>query len=83
MAGGVDGEKLCTTLLLSLLPPLVLVHECSESDRASLTAALFFFLPPCFFLGRWPPDVPTICGAEDAVLVTSLQCARPWPKLGL
>jgi hypothetical protein len=69
-AGGVDGVKLCTTLLLSLLPPLVLVHECSESDRASLTlrAALFFFLlspqqPPlmlCFFLGRYPPDVPTI-----------------------
>jgi hypothetical protein len=58
----VDGVKLCTTLLLSLLPPpLVLVHECSDSDRASLSAALFFFfllplpLPPlllCFFLGR-------------------------------
>jgi hypothetical protein len=57
VAGGVDGEKLCTTLLLSLLPPpLVLRHESSESDRASLSAARSFLFPPMttmsFFLGR-------------------------------
>jgi len=56
VGGGVDGQKLCTTLLA----PLVLVHESSESERTSLTlsAALFFLSPPppppppCFFLGR-------------------------------
>jgi hypothetical protein len=58
------GGELCTTLLLSLLAPLVLVHllaplvlvhESSESDRTSLSAgagdALFLLPPPppCFF----------------------------------
>lgn len=71
LGGGVDGEKLCTTLLLSLLPPLLPVHESSESHRTSLSAALLFFLlsppppPPCFFLvGRYPRAVPTICAVE-------------------
>jgi len=71
VGGGVDGEKLCTTLLLSLLPPLLPVHESSESHRTSLSAALFLFLlppppppPACFFLGRYPRDVPTICAVE-------------------
>uniref|UniRef100_A0A0E0CU91 Uncharacterized protein n=1 Tax=Oryza meridionalis TaxID=40149 RepID=A0A0E0CU91_9ORYZ len=93
VGGGVDGVKLCTTLLLSLLPPLVLVHESSDSYRASLSAALFFFLlppspppppppphPPCFFLGRYPPDVPTICREKKIkaplLVYTSMRRAR-------
>lgn len=72
VAGGVDGVKLCTTLLLSL-PPLVLVDESSsESDAAAAAplccwcwACFFFFLTTaCFFRMRKSPEVPTICAAR-------------------
>lgn len=74
VAGGVDGVKLCTTLLLSL-PPLVLVDESSsESDAIAAAAAapplcegsFFFFLTAaCFFRTRNSPEVPTICAGAS------------------
>jgi hypothetical protein len=68
VAGGVEGLKLCTTLLLSLRP-LVLVDESSESDAAApLCSFSFFLMAACFFRVRNSPEVPTICGASTGTL---------------
>ena len=70
VAGGVDGVKLCTTLLLLSLPPLVMVDESSEESDAALPFLSFLFCPAaCFFRPRYSPEVPTICACEAEQLM--------------
>jgi hypothetical protein len=94
VAGGVDGVKLCTTLLLSL-PPLVLVDESSSSAESAAPLcccccggacffSLFFFATmACFFRMRKSPEVLTICAAHTSNHKCGIVTAQWSALLGL